>query len=187
MLFRSLRLEPCRSPVWDTAIATIALREAGVPAAHPSLRRSVQWLLDRETKVLGDWAVRHGFQEPAGWYFEFRNQFYPDVDDTIMVMIALSRMLPEQELRRWQAEFVVGAARPAHSDQGVVSAVWGGQAQSKDEALADLQALSPMLGRFPGACAGSATCRIGMGVGEPSIATTIARSTRRFPSPITTR
>ena len=142
----TLRLEPCRSPVWDTAIATIALREAGMAASHPALRRSVEWLLGRETKVLGDWAVRHGFQEPAGWYFEFRNQYYPDVDDTIMVMIALSRMLPEQELRRWQAEFVVGAARPANPDQGVVSAVWGGLAESKDEALADLQTLSPMLG-----------------------------------------
>jgi squalene-hopene/tetraprenyl-beta-curcumene cyclase len=142
----TLRLEPCRSPVWDTAIATIALRESGVPAAHPALRRSVQWLLDRETKVLGDWAVRHGFQETGGWYFEFRNQFYPDVDDTIMVMIALSRVLPEQELRRWQAEFVVGTPRQADPAQGAVSAVWGGQAQSKDEALADLQTLSPMLG-----------------------------------------
>ena len=142
----TLRLEPCRSPVWDTAIATIALREAGVPASHPALQRSVQWLLGREARVLGDWAVWHGFREPAGWYFEFRNQYYPDVDDTIMVMIALSRMLPEEALRRWQAEFVVGASRPSNPEQSTVSAVWGGQAQSKDEVLAELQTLTPMLG-----------------------------------------
>ncbi|RPI84143.1 MAG: squalene--hopene cyclase, partial [Planctomycetaceae bacterium] len=72
----TIRLEPCRSPVWDTAIATIALREAGVPAQSPALRQSVRWLLSKESRVLGDWAVRHKRTEPGGWYFEFRNQFY---------------------------------------------------------------------------------------------------------------
>ncbi|MCY2966721.1 MAG: squalene--hopene cyclase [Planctomycetota bacterium] len=142
----TVRLEPCRSPVWDTAIATIALREAGVPAESAALQQSLRWLLSKETRVLGDWAVRHGQTQPAGWYFEFRNQFYPDVDDTIMVMIALSRMLPENELKRWQTEFVVGSARGATTGSSPVSAVLGGHAESRQEVLADMQSIAPVIG-----------------------------------------
>lgn len=87
------RLEPCRSPVWDTAISVNALREAGVPAAHAAVERAVDWLLAKEVRSRGDWAVNHPGIEPGGWYFEFHNEFYPDVDDTIMVTMALSRCL----------------------------------------------------------------------------------------------
>jgi squalene-hopene/tetraprenyl-beta-curcumene cyclase len=91
----TIRLEPCKSPVWDTAIATIALREAGVPADHPAIRRTVGWLLSKEVRRKGDWAVLNSGHPAGGWFFEFSNEFYPDVDDTVMVVMALSRCIGE--------------------------------------------------------------------------------------------
>jgi len=88
------RLEPCRSPVWDTAITTIAIVEsAGLRRVRPEARRAaeraVDWLLGNEIRRVGDWADRV-VAEPSGWCFEYANRFYPDVDDTAMVMIALA-------------------------------------------------------------------------------------------------
>ncbi|MBM3775143.1 MAG: squalene--hopene cyclase, partial [Acidobacteria bacterium] len=82
-------LRPCFSPVWDTAIAGYALAQAGYPAAE--LRRSAEWLLAREVRRRGDWAVKRPGLAPSGWAFEFRNPFYPDIDDTAMVLLALAR------------------------------------------------------------------------------------------------
>lgn len=87
----AVRVQPCVSPVWDTAISTIALADADTPAFHPALLRSVRWLLDKEVRTPGDWARRVSGVEPSGWYFQFGNEFYPDVDDTAMVLMALQR------------------------------------------------------------------------------------------------
>jgi squalene-hopene/tetraprenyl-beta-curcumene cyclase len=87
----STHIQPCVSPVWDTAIATIALADAGLPDFHPALLRAVRWLLEKEVRTPGDWQVRRPGVEPAGWYFEFRNELYPDLDDTSMVLLALRR------------------------------------------------------------------------------------------------
>jgi squalene-hopene/tetraprenyl-beta-curcumene cyclase len=84
-----LRPEACQSPIWDTALAVIALRDAGVPADHPQLRRAGTWLLAEEVTVRGDWAVRRPELAPGGWAFEFENDLYPDVDDTAVVALAL--------------------------------------------------------------------------------------------------
>src|SRR5205823_1743160 len=76
------RLEACQSPVWDTALAVIALTDAGIPADDPALVRAADWLLAEEVRVRGDWAVQRPGLEPGGWAFEFANDIYPDVDDT---------------------------------------------------------------------------------------------------------
>jgi squalene-hopene/tetraprenyl-beta-curcumene cyclase len=86
-----VRVQPCVSPVWDTAIATIALADAKLPAYHPALLGAVRWLLDKEVQIPGDWQVRRPGVEPSGWHFQFRNEHYPDVDDTAMVLMALQR------------------------------------------------------------------------------------------------
>lgn len=86
------RLEPCRSPVWDTAITLIALSESRAATAGQSdaaVDRAVDWLLGNEIRVVGDWADRVR-AEPSGWCFEYANRFYPDVDDTAMVVIGLA-------------------------------------------------------------------------------------------------
>jgi squalene-hopene/tetraprenyl-beta-curcumene cyclase len=83
------RLEACQSPVWDTALALVALADAGVQPGEPALARAVDWLLAEQIRVPGDWAVRRPRLEPGGWAFEFANDNYPDIDDTAEVVLAL--------------------------------------------------------------------------------------------------
>jgi len=89
-------LEACQSPVWDTALATIALSDAGVAPDDEHLVRAATWLLGEEVRVRGDWAVRRPGVPTGGWSFEFANDNYPDVDDTAEIVMALRRVaLPD--------------------------------------------------------------------------------------------
>ena len=88
----TLRVQPCISPVWDTAIAMVALEEAGLPADHPALVEAASWLLENQIVGPGDWMVKTPGFLPGGWAFEFRNDFFPDVDDTAFVLMALQRV-----------------------------------------------------------------------------------------------
>ena len=81
--------QPCFSPVWDTAIAAFAVGETGFRYDAP-LRRAADWLLSKEIRRKGDWSVKRPGTEPSGWAFEFNNDFYPDIDDTAMVLLALT-------------------------------------------------------------------------------------------------
>ena len=99
----ALRLEPCVSPVWDTGLATMALAEAGTPADHPALVRAADWLVSKEVTKPGDWQVKRPQVRPAGWYFEYANEFYPDVDDTAAVLMALARAHATDEGAKTQA------------------------------------------------------------------------------------
>ena len=81
--------QPCFSPVWDTAITMFALGEADNLPPEP-LERAARWLLAKEVRRRGDWSVKRPKTEPSGWYFEFENEFYPDIDDTAMVLLALA-------------------------------------------------------------------------------------------------
>jgi squalene-hopene/tetraprenyl-beta-curcumene cyclase len=85
----SRRLEACQSPVWDTALSMLALAEAGVPEDHPAIAAGGRWLLGEEVRTAGDWSVRRPGLQPGGWAFEFANVNYPDVDDTVEVVLAL--------------------------------------------------------------------------------------------------
>jgi squalene-hopene/tetraprenyl-beta-curcumene cyclase len=81
--------QPCFSVVWDTAIAAHALGESANPPRQ-ALRKSADWLLTKEVRRKGDWSIKRPNTPPSGWYFEFANEFYPDIDDTGMVLLALS-------------------------------------------------------------------------------------------------
>ncbi len=87
-----LRPEACQSPVWDTALAALALRACGVPADHEALRKAGDYLLREEVTVRGDWSIRNPDLAPGGWAFEFENDLYPDVDDTAVVALALHEL-----------------------------------------------------------------------------------------------
>jgi squalene-hopene/tetraprenyl-beta-curcumene cyclase len=87
-------LEACQSPVWDTALAVIALADAGLSADDAALARAGRWLLDKEVTTQGDWSVRRPKLAPGGWSFEFANVNYPDIDDTAEVVLALRRLAP---------------------------------------------------------------------------------------------
>jgi squalene-hopene/tetraprenyl-beta-curcumene cyclase len=81
--------QPCFSPVWDTAIGAYALAESG--AHHAAVGRAADWLLANEVRRQADWSVKRPHTEPSGWGFFYRNEHYPDIDDTAMVMLALSQ------------------------------------------------------------------------------------------------
>jgi squalene-hopene/tetraprenyl-beta-curcumene cyclase len=105
----SLRLQPCLSPVWDTAVAMVAVQEAGVPPAHPALIDAARWLLGRQIVGAGDWQVNNPHLRPGGWAFEQRNDFYPDVDDTAFVLMAL-RQVTYPDPQRMNAAIESGLA-----------------------------------------------------------------------------
>jgi squalene-hopene/tetraprenyl-beta-curcumene cyclase len=86
------RFEACQSPVWDTVLALIALRDAGLEADHPALGSAAKWVLAEEIRGPGDWQVRRPGLAPAGWAFEFDNDGYPDIDDTAEAVLALDRI-----------------------------------------------------------------------------------------------
>jgi squalene-hopene/tetraprenyl-beta-curcumene cyclase len=144
----AVRLQPCKSPVWDTALALIALREAGVTPQHPAVRSAVEWLLSKEVRRAGDWSVRDRRCAPGGWFFEFRNEFYPDVDDTAMVLMALRRCLPAGS--EWDAEFLPDGLGGPGGVETWPSAVVSGRSESSDAAarrLGDLLHVSQPIAR----------------------------------------
>jgi len=94
----TIRMQPCVSPVWDTCIAMVSLEEAGLPANHPALVKAADWMLSKQVLGAGDWQFKNKDAEPGGWAFEFRNDFFPDVDDTAFVLMALQRVQhPDQQ------------------------------------------------------------------------------------------
>jgi len=88
----TFRMQPCMSPVWDTAQAVFALGEAGIARSDPRLLKAADWMLAKEVRHKGDWAVKNHRTPPGGWYFEFNNEFYPDVDDSGQVLLALNKV-----------------------------------------------------------------------------------------------
>jgi squalene-hopene/tetraprenyl-beta-curcumene cyclase len=131
------RLEACQSPVWDTALALIALADGGIGAAEERVGRAVRWLLDEEITARGDWSVIRPDTPAGGWAFEFANDNYPDIDDTAEVIIALDRM------RATAPERAQGAV-----DRGVR---WTNGMQSSDGGFAafDADNTSKLVGRLP--------------------------------------
>ena len=98
----SLHYQPCVSPVWDTALAANALVESGLPADHPQLQVAADWMMNEQITVPGDWQVKRPQVPPGGWPFQYSNDFYPDLDDTGMVMMALVKIRgvdPERKQR----------------------------------------------------------------------------------------
>jgi squalene-hopene/tetraprenyl-beta-curcumene cyclase len=100
----TFRMQPCSSPVWDTAYALFALGESGVPANDPRMVKCADWILQKQVRNVGDWKVKNKKGQPGGWYFELNNEFYPDVDDTAQVCLALAQV--EHPNGRYQLESV---------------------------------------------------------------------------------
>ena len=98
----SLHFQPCVSPVWDTALAANALLESGLAPDHPQVQRAAEWMIDRQITVPGDWQLKRPNVPPGGWPFQYGNDFYPDLDDSAMVMMALHKTRgidPERQQR----------------------------------------------------------------------------------------
>jgi squalene-hopene/tetraprenyl-beta-curcumene cyclase len=103
-----LRPEACQSPIWDTALAALALRACGLPAGHDALRKAGDYLLREEVTVRGDWSIRKPDLAPGGWAFEFENDLYPDVDDTAVVALALHELGRGEDAIGRGVEWLVG-------------------------------------------------------------------------------
>lgn len=89
--------QPCVSPVWDTAIASLALSETGGGAAHAATLRGLDWLKERQLlDAPGDWRDDHPHLRGGGWPFQFSNGHYPDIDDTAMVAWAMQQIDPQR-------------------------------------------------------------------------------------------
>ncbi|WP_260739134.1 squalene--hopene cyclase [Tunturiibacter lichenicola] len=99
----TFRMQPCFPPVWDTAQAMYALGEAGVRRDDPRMLKAADWILSKEVRQKGDWAEKVKNVEPGGWYFEFNNEFYPDVDDTGQVLLALNCVENPRERYQYDA------------------------------------------------------------------------------------
>ena len=84
-----LHMQACVSPVWDTAWAVFGLAEAGVDIKAPAMQKHIDWLYTRQIFRDGDWAIKNPNAIPGGWCFQFYNDFYPDIDDTAVVLMSL--------------------------------------------------------------------------------------------------
>jgi squalene-hopene/tetraprenyl-beta-curcumene cyclase len=87
-----LYYQPCPSPVWDTSLAANALIESDLPVDHPALVKAAEWMLGKQILGVGDWQVKRPHVQPGGWAFQYANDYYPDLDDTAMVLMALEKI-----------------------------------------------------------------------------------------------
>jgi len=87
-----LHYQPCLSPVWDTSLAVNALVESGLASDHPALRLAGEWMVDKQIMVQGDWQKKRPHVQPGGWPFQYGNDFYPDLDDSAVVLMALEKI-----------------------------------------------------------------------------------------------
>ena len=95
------RVQPCVSPVWDTALVMRSLVDSGLAPNHPALVKGGEWLLSKQILDYGDWSVKNQSSKPGAWAFEFENRFYPDVDDSAVVVMALHGVqLPNEKLKQ---------------------------------------------------------------------------------------
>lgn len=132
------KIQPCHSPVWDTALATIALADAGLTGNNPAIAQARRYLLSKQTSKPGDWAERMPGLEAGGWFFEHANEFYPDIDDTAMVLMALTRALPS-------GSQLAASLEPTAGKNATYAAVVAGRAASATTALQDVLETAPAL------------------------------------------
>ena len=83
--------QPCVSPVWDTALAALALQEADKTGNAKNLTNAYNWLKSVQlSDEPGDWRVSRPNLSGGGWAFQYANPHYPDVDDTAIVAFAMA-------------------------------------------------------------------------------------------------
>ncbi|MBE1237029.1 squalene--hopene cyclase [Phaeovibrio sulfidiphilus] len=105
-------VQPCLSPVWDTCLSSHALQEAGLSGKDEPIRKANEWLRERQIlDVRGDWISRRPDVVPGGWAFQYRNDHYPDVDDTAVVVMAMDRSkegaVNDESIRRAE-DWIIG-------------------------------------------------------------------------------
>jgi squalene-hopene/tetraprenyl-beta-curcumene cyclase len=125
-----LFFQPCVSPVWDTVWAIKALIDSDFSTNHPVITKAANWIIDQQIFKPGDWQVKNPELEPGGWAFEFANDWYPDVDDSAVILFTLKRVTGLDERRKDRA-----LARGLHWALGMQSRNGGWGAFDTDNAL----------------------------------------------------
>ena len=116
--------QPCVSPVWDTALTCHALLEVGTPPASDAVDAGLKWLQPLQVlDVVGDWGARRPHARPGGWAFQYANAYYPDVDDTAVVVMAMDRAQGVFGDARYQS--AIGRGREWVSDLQSSNGGWG--------------------------------------------------------------
>lgn len=125
-------MQACVSPLWDTAIASNALLDSGVPADDPALIKAAEWILKKQVNNPGDWSVKNPHTEPGGWPFEFYNELYPDTDDTAEILIALDRIaIPDHRWKHKESQRALTWLLSMQSKNGG----WGAFDQDNDKEI----------------------------------------------------
>jgi squalene-hopene/tetraprenyl-beta-curcumene cyclase len=83
--------QACVSPIWDTCLSLNAVTEAGLDISHCRVADSVEWMFSKQILAPGDWSESAPDLPPGGWAFQFENSYYPDIDDTAMIVMSLLR------------------------------------------------------------------------------------------------
>jgi squalene-hopene/tetraprenyl-beta-curcumene cyclase len=96
----SILYQPCVSPNWDTALAAKALLDSGMSGEHPALRDAAKWLIAHQIFKRGDWSVKRPTLDPGGWAFEFYNDWFPDVDDSAVILMVLAATAHDDPAQR---------------------------------------------------------------------------------------
>jgi len=94
------------STVWDTALISSALQQAGLPHTHPSVEKAAAYLWAKQQTKGADWQVHNPQGRPGGWGFSHSDTINPDVDDTHNALRALYRQAvhyPENYGHAWRA------------------------------------------------------------------------------------
>ena len=102
----SILYQPCVSPNWDTALAAKAMLDSGMPGHHPALREAAKWLIAHQVLKPGDWSIKRPKLAPGGWAFEFFNNWFPDVDDSAVILMVLAATAQDDQAQR---EFAIRA------------------------------------------------------------------------------
>jgi squalene-hopene/tetraprenyl-beta-curcumene cyclase len=94
-----LTLQSCISPIWDTALTAEGLLSSGMEREHPAVVQACTWLASKQIFQKGDWSIKRPNLEPGGWAFEFDNSWYPDVDDTGLVLLLLYKFADTEHVK----------------------------------------------------------------------------------------
>ncbi len=126
-------VQPCLSPVWDTALSSHALLEAGGGEAEQAAREGLDWLTPLQVlDIKGDWAATKPNVRPGGWAFQYANPHYPDLDDTAVVVMAMNRAMRQHGLVSDMPDYSKAIARAREWVEGLQSADGGWAAFDAD-------------------------------------------------------
>ena len=117
------RLQACVGPVWDTALMSIGLSDSGVLGSIQKMTKAVQWVQDRQLlNSYGDWRVYSPNTRPGGFSFEYFNSWYPDLDDTAVVILAFLKQDPSRASSSCVLDAIEWILGMQNKDGGWVSA-----------------------------------------------------------------